>query len=144
MARGKKTKSAELHKLKGSYRKDRHDARQAPMPAIRHALELFDKPDFLKGRAAELWDEMLPEMRWLFKIDRAVFSMWCALQAEFEDGPGGMTAARLTQLRLVAESLGLTRNSRALIGVPDPDGPSSPEGLDHYFDDGPGAGKYFD
>ena len=70
--------------------------------------------------------------------------MWCALRSEFESSPEGMTAARLTQLRLVGESIGLTRNSRALIGVPDPDGPPSPEGLAHYFDDGPGAGKYFD
>lgn len=142
MARGKKPKSAELHKLKGSYRKDRHDARQAPMPAINHALELDDMPDFLKDRAAELWNETLPEMRWLHKIDRSVFSVWCCLMGEFESNPEGMTASRLTQLRLVGESLGLTRNSRALIGVPDPDGPPAPGGAEHFFDGG--AGKYID
>lgn len=131
MTRGRKSTPTNFLKLKGGYRKDRHGARLHPMPAMGHALELDDRPDFLKGRAAELWKEMLPQMAWLFKIDRAVFSVWCVLQAEFESNPGGMTAARLTQLRLVGESLGLTRSSRALIGVSDPE--TSAPNLDGPF-----------
>ena len=97
----------------GKHKKQQPAAREAAPPPITGAPA---KPPFLKGRAAELWDAYLPELARLgvlTSLDAHTFACWCALAAEFEKSPKRMTSSRISQMRLLASSIGLDPRSRS-------------------------------
>ena len=85
------------------------------------------KPTKLRGRAAQLWDEVVDVAWWLTAADGYKLHIWCALQAEFEKAPTKMVAARISQLRAAGSELGLDPASRARLGAKDGQGPHNQE-----------------
>jgi phage terminase small subunit len=79
-----------------------------------------EKPKFLKGRAARIWDEYAPELErigLLTTVDGHVFAAWCTLAAELESQAGKMSAPRIAQMRMLAAAFGLEPSSRARLVV---------------------------
>jgi hypothetical protein len=74
------------------------------------------KPPKLKGRAAELWDQVAG-YPWLTEADSFTLHIWAQLQAQFERTPVAMIASRIAQLRAVAGELGLNPPARARLGT---------------------------
>lgn len=74
------------------------------------------RPAKIRGRAAELWDEVAERAPWLSAADSYKLHVWCELQAEFERAPRKMVAARIGQLRSAGSELGLDPGSRARLG----------------------------
>jgi phage terminase small subunit len=89
--------------------------RHEPMPASG-----CEKPKFLKGRAARIWDEYAPELERtgvLTAVDGHLFAAWCTLAAELEVQAGKMSAPRIAQMRMLAAAFGLEPSSRARLVV---------------------------
>ena len=79
-----------------------------------------EKPKFLKGRAARIWDEYAPELERigiLTAVDGHLFAAWCILAAELEIQAGKMNVSRIAQMRMLAASFGLEPSSRARLVV---------------------------
>jgi hypothetical protein len=74
------------------------------------------KPAKLRGRAAELWDEICAIAFWLTAADSYKIYVWCELHAEFERSPRKMIAGRIGQLRAAGSELGLDPTARARLG----------------------------
>lgn len=74
------------------------------------------KPQKLRGRMLELWDEVVIRAPWLGEADSYKLHVWCALHAEFERGPSKMLSARIAQLRAAGSELGLDPSARARLG----------------------------
>jgi phage terminase small subunit len=111
------SKSAVLHRLHGTARRDRQpggapEASGRPRP-----------PRYLQGRALELWYEVLPGLHWLRSADSHCLAAWCSLQTEFEKNPGSTIASRFAQLRLLGAELGMTPRSRRHLAVSPPSSP---------------------
>ena len=121
---GRPPKPSHLHALQGTFRQDRHGKETAPTPSAGE-LTVKDCPEFLTGRAREIWAENVKKLTWLTRFDIQTFAMWAALTSEFEADPVAMNTARLNQLRLIAGEIGLTASGRARLGVsseqPEPD-----------------------
>ena len=121
MGRGKIPKSTQLHIIAGTFRHDRHGGAGGGgdgdgRPPADQRLTIKDCPEYLDKRAAELWREALPKLPWLHRTDKYCFAMWCCLQAEYEQNPASMKAAKYSILRLLAGDLGLTAAGRARLG----------------------------
>ena len=99
-------KSAVLHTLHGTSRPSR---RRVAGPV---ADGVPEAPGYLQGAALALWNEIAPRLTWLSLVDSAALALWCCLEAEFRENPKGMIASRVSQLRLVADSLGLSPTAR--------------------------------
>jgi phage terminase small subunit len=100
-----------LHLVEGTYVKRLHRNRRKSVSVGGKPL----KPAFLPVRAAEIWDEHVPAMSaagLLSRVDGRMFAVFCVLAAEFEADPAGMSAARITQMRLIAGSFGMDPTGR--------------------------------
>ena len=73
--------------------------------------ELTKKPAFVKGRAARIWKQYVPQLDLTF-LDGPMFGVWCCLMAEFQESPHTFPTAKLAQLRGLAKSFGLTPGGR--------------------------------
>jgi phage terminase small subunit len=94
------------------------------------------KPKFLKGRAAKIWDEYAPQltaMGVLTSVDSHTFAAWCCLAAEFERAPDRMQAARIAQMRALAAAFGLEASARSRLTTSDGK-PNKEDPADKYFD----------
>lgn len=85
-----------------------------PMPEDPPAM-----PNWLDGRGAQLWDELVRIAFWLRAPDSYKAAMWCWRQAEFEKPECRVewTAADLREHRSLGSELGLDPSSRARIGM---------------------------
>lgn len=128
--RGKKPKSPHLHVVENTARKARHGDIGENLPGLRDGE--LDKPDYLRGRQSELWDEVSPLLWWLQHEDAYKLGLWCCLQAEFEHCPDKMVAARIGQLRALGSELGMDGASRTRMGL---DGAQKSKAKDPFFDD---------
>jgi phage terminase small subunit len=90
-------------------------------------------PNWLNGRAVELWDEVSSLAFWLTEADSYKLAAWCDRQADFERSRKTWTAADRREHRSAGSELGLDPTSRARMGNT-ADAPSAP--------DDP-AGEYF-
>ena len=95
------------------------------------AANTLKPPLKLTGRQAVLWRTFIRSAHWLQPPDAPAAWLWCSLQAECEADPAAFTAARLGQLRALANELGLTPSSRERLGVQAT--PPVADPLDHYF-----------
>jgi phage terminase small subunit len=101
--------------MRGTARADR-----AREPGPEPPAGEIKRPKFLTHRAKELWDEYAPaliEMQTLTVVDVPNFAAWCVLNAEFEDKKTGIKAAKISQMRLLAASLGMDASARAKLGT---------------------------
>jgi phage terminase small subunit len=76
------------------------------------------RPKFLRGRAAELWDEYAPKleaMGVLTDVDAHLFAAWCSLAAEMEKRP--MSPAGVAQFRGLSAAFGMEPSARARLGM---------------------------
>ena len=115
--RGRKPRPAGAHILAGTFRRDRHrlgEIRASGRPT---------QPEYLTGRAAALWSEVLPRLPWVVFVDGPMLGLWCVLQAELEADPVAMNSARISQLRSVAAELGMSPSSRTRLPPPPPHWP---------------------
>ena len=78
----------------------------------------LERPDFLQGRSAQLFDWHAERCHWLLAIDSSLLALWSVLQAEFESDPASMSAARLGNLRAAGAALGLDPSTRANFAGP--------------------------
>ena len=73
--------------------------------------ELTKKPAFVKGQAARLWKQYVPQLDLTF-LDGEMFGAWCCLMAEFQESPTTFPTAKLSQLRGLSKSFGLMPGGR--------------------------------
>jgi phage terminase small subunit len=79
-----------------------------------------EKPKFLKGRAARVWDEYAPTLErlgLLTSVDGPMLAAWCLLVAKMERDFESMTATQIAQMRGLAASFGLEPSARARLSV---------------------------
>lgn len=74
-------------------------------------------PHRLAKPQASLWRRCIDSAHWLTDQDAPLAYAWVCLQAQHDDAPDEMGAAKLCQLRLLASELGLNPSSRARMGV---------------------------
>jgi phage terminase small subunit len=112
--RGRKPKPAFLKIVTGNPGHRPTPVHLSELPEIDAAKPT--KPPKLRGRALELWDQVVTNAPWLTLADSFKLHVWCELQAEFERAPRKMVASRLAQLRASGSELGLDPASRDRIG----------------------------
>ena len=100
---------------------------------------LGGRPEYLEGRAAEIWDKWASRAWWLGDVDCFKLAGFCNLQAEMEENPREMIASRITQWRMLGTELGFDPSARTRIEGLGSYGkhatPSSEDGKDPFFDD---------
>jgi phage terminase small subunit len=77
-------------------------------------------PKFLKGRAARIWGEFAPELERvgvLTTVDGPMLAAWCLLVAKMETAFDSMTAAEISQMRMISAVFGMEPSSRARLSV---------------------------
>lgn len=78
------------------------------------------KPPGIRGRAADIWEEYAPvliDMGTLKSPDAHQFAVWCKLAAMSEKQFTRMSAGQITQMRLLAETFGMSATGRAKLGT---------------------------
>ena len=91
--------------------------------------EIGKKPAFVKGQAARIWNQYVPQLDLTF-LDGPMFGALCCLMAEFQESPHTFPAARLSQLRGLSKSFGLTPGARRGIRA---EPPRKPDPVEKYF-----------
>jgi phage terminase small subunit len=93
------SKPAELHKIEGTYRSDRHsDDIQAPM-----MVRMPKPPDGMSEVAAEWWKKKvldLKDMGLLYRSDLELLSVYCNLLADLDHARRQVDGALNTEVRL--------------------------------------------
>lgn len=107
--RGRKPKPTMLRLIEGSagapnLPKDAPLAEGRPVP-----------PPYIKGRALALWNEYLPEMPYLAKLDGPKFAHWCRAEADYEKNGELWPTARHAEQRKLASELGMDPTARTRI-----------------------------
>jgi phage terminase small subunit len=113
---GRRPKPTSLKLLQGTARKSRERVNE-PIPPEGKIV----RPDFLKYREVELWDEygpVLVAMGTLTVADVPNFAAWCVKMAQFELEKGNMKASDIAQMRMLAAGLGMDASARAKLGTP--------------------------
>jgi phage terminase small subunit len=93
------------------------------------------KPRFLKGKAAQVWKRYAPELErigLLTSVDAEMFAGFCLLVAKMHTDFANMTAAEISQMRLLAAAFGMEPSARARLSVR-PDGDKEADPADRYF-----------
>ena len=123
-----KKKPLHLHKLDGSFRKDRHSGDAVPFNA-----DVPEPPDILNGVALNEWHRVTPELSRLGLLtifDRSILAQYCLLWAQLHESvnpinqndddetPAPLTAAWHTQFKQIQQELGFTISSRAGLRMP--------------------------
>lgn len=92
------------------------------------------KPAFVKSRAARIWKKYCAELQKKGSLkpeDADMFGVWCCLMAEFQKDPDRFITAKLTQMRLLAETFEIAgRSSRERVK---PSKPSAADPAERYF-----------
>lgn len=107
-----------VHKLKGTYRADRHA--KGPQDYEPPAEGYPEPPAYLSDTALEVWAEVEAVMNrcgLYTQADAAKLARYCSLEAGFRADPAEYPAARLTQLRLTERDLYLDPEARAKLGA---------------------------
>jgi phage terminase small subunit len=126
--RGTKPKPTHLRIIEGNRE---HRALPVNEPKVGNKPE---KPLYLKGRAAALWDEVLTFAFWLTFADSYKLAAWCESQAEFEvfRKRKMWSVAMRREHRSAGSELGFDPSSRTRLGN-DPIGNRSEDPAEKYF-----------
>lgn len=109
-----------VHKLRGTYRKDRHGD---PAEKVEVPVSRPDPPDVVAKdeEATKEWGRICDEMEtWgiLAETDRALLAQYCLLWSEFCERGKDFPAHRHTQFRMVQQQLGITTITRCKLRKP--------------------------
>jgi hypothetical protein len=88
------------------------------------------KPQWLRGRGAELWDEVLTFATWLTIADSYKLAAWADRQADFERDRTTWKSLDRREHRSSGSELGLDPASRQRLA---PGGTKQADPLDRYF-----------
>jgi len=91
------------------------------------------KPNWLTGRGAELWAEVMAFATWLTPADAYKLAAWCDRQAEFEVSRHAWTAADRREHRASGSEIGLDPASRHRLAGAGPMTPMPKREGDEYF-----------
>lgn len=120
---GRRPKPTRLKLLEGTTRADRARENE-PEPPEGEIV----RPDYVKYRAAEIWDAniaIVTAMGTLTVADVQPFARWCVGMAEFEEKKWDMKATDKAELRHLESILGIGAPSRTKLGrVKDKSDPS--------------------
>jgi phage terminase small subunit len=106
---------SEAKKLKGTYQPCRDVSGETRVPGEPV------KPYMMGAGPSEVWAKtvkLLLDAGYLAKTDGMVLAVYCELAFEFSVAPAEMVCAKLAQLRMVMNDLGLSPSARAKIPVP--------------------------
>ena len=92
--------------------------------------EIGKKPAFVKGQAARIWKQYVPQLDLTF-LDGEMFGALCCLMAEFQESPTTFPTPRLSQLRGLAKSFGLTPGAARRGVKAEP--PRKPDPAERFF-----------
>ena len=109
-------KPPNVHALSPHYRPSRHDPKPSPIPT-----GTPDKPAWLSPEASAEWDHavaILEPTGWLCPTDQDSLALYAELYANFKKDPASVTAAQVTQIRLLMGELGMTPSARAKMPAP--------------------------
>jgi phage terminase small subunit len=90
------------------------------------------KPKYLKGRSAELWDEVLESAVWLTKVDTYKLANWCQMEADRERNGGKWSEARRREWRSAGSEMLLDPIARARLGIKQ-DGATQKDPAEEFF-----------
>jgi len=126
---GRRPKPTRLKLVTGRLRKGRERKNEPEPPG-----GAIERPEFLKYREAELWDERAPiyiGMGTLTVADVDNFAAWCVLMAEFEKSKEKTQASLIAQMRLLGAEFGMGASARAKLGTGGKGKPKDP--ADEFF-----------
>ena len=118
-------KPASVHRIKGTYRDDRHG------DSLEVETAMPDRPFWLSASAIIVWQELQKELEkagYLSKLDGMALALYCELSAEFIANPPAFAPQKLSQMRALMGELGLTPSSRAKLPAPKNAKPANPFG----------------
>ena len=115
--RGRKPVPTEVKKAKGNPGKRPIDDKSPPK--MRRGP--LAPPNELTKEQKALWARFVDTAWWLTDSDSTAAYVWVCLQAEFQQAPGEMTAARIANLRSAASEIGLGPSARARLAVGNPE-----------------------
>ena len=121
MTKGRKPINPHLRLIEGTHREDRHgDAgeAQAKVKAMVGAFGKLELPSYLKGHARVAWKRYIEPAAWLDGSRAPAAVAFCELWAEFRFAPTNFTAARHSQMRAYAATLGLSDARQRAIAEP--------------------------
>jgi phage terminase small subunit len=113
-----------VHKLRGTFRKDRHGDPETKLEMPQRAPTMPKVVGMDKEAKAE-WRRVtraLSNMGVLTVLDRAIVAQYCLLWGRLCRNPDSFDAALFAQLRMAEQELGFTPPSRGKITVPKKDG----------------------
>ncbi len=112
-------KSADIHRISGTYREDRHGNSSDLEIEIEEPL----KPSWLSDHASEIWDrtlEKLMPLNILTSIDDISLAAYCELSAEFASNPVEFPSSKMAQLRSLMSSFGMNPADRNKVSAKKP------------------------
>lgn len=111
-------KPAELHKLNGTFRKDRHGD---PEQQLNINDPLPEPPDWLCSIAVREWRRIVDVMAdngVLRATDFAILAIYCSLFAQMVELKGRLHPQVIVQFRAAMNDLGLTPAARSKVCLP--------------------------
>jgi hypothetical protein len=96
------------------------------------------KPKYLKGRSAELWDEVLESAVWLTTVDAYKLANWCQMEADRERNGEKWSEARRREWRSAGSEMLLDPIARARMGIKQ-DGATHKDPAEEFFASLPAA-----
>lgn len=83
-------------------------------------------PKYLSAGAKKAWRQFAKEWPWLTDGDTALLAPLCEMRARFEDDPQKISAAFMTEYRLLISAFGGTPTSKSKVDAPGEDEPDDP------------------
>jgi|AntRauTorckE6833_2_1112554.scaffolds.fasta_scaffold43800_2 phage terminase small subunit len=103
-------KPASVHRIKGTYRNDRHSG------GVEVESVMPEMPEWISGEAKQLWEKIAPDLKdagYLTKLDGVALATYCELVCQFIADRENFAPQKLTQMRSFMGELGLTPGARA-------------------------------
>jgi phage terminase small subunit len=80
-----------------------------------------DRPDYLSGTAAQIWEEVAPwatQVGLLDQLNGHLLAAFCLLAGKVRDNPDKLRQGDLTEIRALANMFRLSPAARAKLGLP--------------------------
>jgi hypothetical protein len=116
MPRGRQKTAKNAQVITGRFRADREPSNPSLVPLVSR-LSAEHCPPYVKGRARNLFVEICEQCYWLTPLDAHMVAVLANLIVEYERSPRKMQSARITQMRLLADAVGLLPGARTRMGV---------------------------
>ena len=92
------------------------------------------KPQWVVGRAAEIFEQYAGFGFWLTVCESALLATWASLSVEVEQGIATMPASRIATWRTLSNDLGFDPRARSQLGIyPTPSAKIVPDPAERFF-----------